>query len=46
MASGQRGWKTQPGGGLIALAGSPGKTIRALRALASTSGTAERSARV
>ena len=43
-ASGQRGWNTQPGGGLVASGGSPGSTTRAGRAAASISGTAERRA--
>jgi hypothetical protein len=45
-ASGQRGWKTQPVGGLIASGGSPGSTTRAEREAVSISGTADRSARV
>ena len=45
-ASGQRGWKTHPGGGLVASGGSPGSTIRVRRAPRPSSGTADRSARV
>ena len=46
IASGQRGWNTQPGGGLVASGGSPGRMTRAARECVPSSGTAERSARV
>src|SRR6266566_915289 len=45
-ASGQRGWKTQPGGGLIGLGTSPttGRNARLASTVGSGTGTAARSA--